>query len=518
MNQVIRLRKDTSLGMLYADRTPFGGPIGTRPDDLARSAFSAVVTRRQREGVTIRLTGNLLDEVRSTKLFSAITTARPGGWTIRENVLYPSRAGIRPAFVTGRRPGATDATRVAFPRSCRHEFHEAISRLSDRGYCEQELTQLQPEVQALITCWLDQGLVHFEDAPPEPMDLLRRADVTFVGHNTVVIRDTSTTIMFDPYFYEASVQYPDTYQPIQPSELGRLDAVVLTHSHRDHFDAASLLQIPPSTTIYAPAVERESILTVDMGYRLEELGFEDVRTLRWGDIVTIGTITLRALPFYGEQPTDDDWFHSEIRNHGCTYLIRTSTWAAALLADSGSDHSGNAKALAARCHQEFGPVDIVFSGYRGWVTYPAQLLGSSIARYALFIPPEYWGARMQLMNSIDDALDVAERWGARYLCPYGDGGAPWHWHHQLGPRLDGGGKEVEGFDPFPERVVQAATSRSVAVNGERISSPTQVVLLRPGDSLRDIGNAVGPGLVRVAGHIWPFAEEPSPAAALRSVI
>ena len=515
MNQVIRLRSDTAIGMLYADQTKFGGPIGIRTDNLARSAFAPVVTRMRREGFGIRLGNKLLDEVRSTQLFRSITNVQPGSWAIREDVLHPPSTSVHPGFITATRADAGVA-RVAFPQSCRHELHEAISRMCHRGYCDQELSDLHPEVRALITCWLDQGLAHREVVSVDPPDSLRQADITLVGHNTVVIRDASTTIMFDPYLHESSTQYPETYQPMKLSDLGRLDAVVLTHSHRDHFDPASLLRIPPSTTIYAPAIERESILSVNMGYRLEELGFEDVRTLKWEDEVAIGTIKLRALPFYGEQPTDCDWLHGDVRNHGCTYLVTTPTWAGAVLADSGSEHSGSAKALATRCRREFGPVDIVFSGYRGWVTYPAQLLGSSVARYVLFIPPEYWGSRMQLMNSIDDALDVAERWGARYLCPYGDGGAPWHWNYHLGPRLDGERMEIEGFDPFPERVTHAAASRSVTAEGELIPSPTHVMLLRPGDSLRNLGAAGGPILVRVPGHVWPYDEPTSPALLSRS--
>jgi hypothetical protein len=122
----------------------------------------------------------------------------------------------------------------------------------------------------------------------------------------------------------------------------------------------------------------------------------------------------------------------------------------------------------------------------------------------LLVPPEYWGVRMQLMNSIDDALDVAERWGARYLCPYGDGGAPWYWNIRLGPRLDGSGAELVGFDPFPERVAAAAAARSVTVDGLSVKSPTEVLVLRPGDSLQNLAAAEGPTRLRIPGHSWPF--------------
>ena len=45
-----------------------------------------------------------------------------------------------------------------------------------------------------------------------------------------------------------------------------------------------------------PAVERESILSIDMAFRLEELGFSQVRRMRWFDDVKIGAARLVALP------------------------------------------------------------------------------------------------------------------------------------------------------------------------------------------------------------------------------
>ena len=505
MNEVIRLRAGSSLGVLYSDRTSFGGPLGTHADAVARRVFIRIIELVRREGAGIRMSRKLLDEIRSSEPFRAVAMPRSGAWILRESFLHPPRSKNRPAFISSV-DQAGFQQRAAFPPSDRHEFLAAVSVLSNRGFHRAELTGLGTQIRALIETWMLTGVAHREVAPTGPAAALLQSDVTFVGHNTVVIRDGKTAIMFDPYLHEVSSEYPTTYQPLQLHELGHLDAVVLTHSHRDHFDPASLLRFDPATTIYVPAVERESILTIDMQYRLLELGFEDVRALNWGDVVSVGGIRLRALPFYGEQPTDADWLHPEVRNHGCTYIVETDKWSGAILADSGRDNLGNVKELAMKCRREFGPLDVVFSGYRGWNSYAAQLLGSSVARYALFVPPDYWGARMQLMSSIDDALDVAERWGARYLCPYGDGGAPWHWNSSLGPRLDADRAEVDGFDPFPERVAHAAARRTVSGDGVSVPSPVRVLLLRPGDSLAKLRAHSGPELIRIEGHIWPFDE------------
>jgi hypothetical protein len=149
-----------------------------------------------------------------------------------------------------------------------------------------------------------------------------------------------------------------------------------------------------------------------------------------------------------------------------------------------------------------GPVDAVFCGYRGWKLYPAHFIFSSVAQYLFLAPPEAWRVRQHIMTAVDEAIDVAERWGARYLLPYGDGGAPWFWRIGLGPDLLDPSAEIDAFDPFPERVVDAAAHRSIAADRAVVETAVNVVVLRPGDSLRDLaGNAT---LHRVERHAWPW--------------
>ena len=114
------------------------------------------------------------------------------------------------------------------------------------------------------------------------------------------------------------------------------------------------------------------------------------------------------------------------------------------------------------------------------------------------------------MNDLDDVIDVAERWGARMLVPYADGGAPWFWEIGLGPRLDEEPHELEGFDPFPERVALAASQRARFRTSGPLASPVEVRLLRPNDALVGFADDDGPRLARIPGNAWPFPEHAVP--------
>jgi hypothetical protein len=210
-------------------------------------------------------------------------------------------------------------------------------------------------------------------------------------------------------------------------------------------------------------------------------------------------MTVRVLPFHGEQPTDGARLHPEIRMVGNTYVIEGPDHAVAVTADAGRDDLGDAVGVAAEHRDARGPVDLLFSGYRGWLAYPAQHLRSSVARYAWFVPPARWGVRQQLMCDPDDTVTLAEAFGAAVLVPCAAGGAPWYWSAGLGPRLDDQALERPGFDPRPERVAEAAAERSVWRDGAPVRSPVAVEVLRPGDTRTPAGE-----VHRLPGHAWPY--------------
>jgi L-ascorbate metabolism protein UlaG (beta-lactamase superfamily) len=501
----VRLRRDVLLVADYDDRTAFGSPIRSRADRAVRALYAPVADHLQQYGHSdlVAASPRLLRQVVESDAFRQI--AEPdaaGAWRLREEVLYPQVVQAPPRWLGLQQEDSGRALRWDLPLDCWPRVHGVVAALAGAG-CDTAGPAWTPDQRAMLADLREHGMLEAAAAQSTADPTLATADLTFLGHNAVVVRSGATRLLLDPLLLPGGSEFPAAYQPLQIRDVGPLDAVLITHSHRDHFDVGSLVQLPADAQLVVPRIERETLLAAHMAARLREVGFTHVTELRWWQSLRIGEIEVHALPFYGEQPTDGEVLHPEVRNAGNLYLVRTPRFAAAFLVDAGRDGQGNVKQVAAEARERFGPIDVVFSGYRGWLTYPVQHIFSSVARHVLFVPPALWTVRQQIMSTADDALDVAERWGARYLVPYADGGAPWYWRIGLGPRLDEAPSEVAAFDPFPERVVAAARNRTQTPDGRIFGSPVQVLLLRPGDSLVDVSGE--PRLVRLPGHAWPYA-------------
>jgi L-ascorbate metabolism protein UlaG (beta-lactamase superfamily) len=502
---ILRLRRDVHLRVDYDDRTPFGSPTTMRAQDGVRRIFAPVFDHVSRSGFDdlLRVAPQLLADVAAGNAFGQIAESDGNGsWRVDPAVLYPDPALARPRWLTLEPAAGGQPFRMALSDDDWPWMHRLVSALADGGWDDAgpgadsipgELVELM-QAQQLLEVPGPDGV---RPTPPG-------SDLTFLGHNTVVVQAGDTRVIVDPLFFADGPGYPASYQPLALADVGPVDAVLITHSHPDHFDPASLLRFPPDIPVVVPVVERETLLATAMARRLAELGFTDIRPLTWGDSLKIGDAEVSALPFYGEQPTDGPVLHPDVRNSGNTYVVTGPGFSAAFLADSGRDHLGDVREVLADWRESGGEIDVLFSGYRGWVTYPVQLLFSSVAAFLLLVPPRLWTVRQQLMCDVVGAVDAAEHGGARFVVPYADGGAPWHWEAGLGPQLDGEGTEDVDFDPYPDRVVTAAARRVRLPDGRWLSSPVQPLLLRPGDALADVAGAAR--VERRPGHAWPYGD------------
>lgn len=428
---------------------------------------------------------------------------RGGRRPLRHEVLFPDASRHKPRILHLRQ----EELGLDFPVKAR-EWPALAGLFASlaRGATRAELRALSavPAVGELLADMSSAGWLVRHEGPVE----VPAPGALFIGHNTVLVSSTQARVLVDPYFRPASrLDRPD-YPPMQPQDIGRVDAVVITHSHGDHFHLGSLLRLPRDTRIFVPAVERESLFSTDCVLRLGQLGYTRVEALRWGEERLVGDIIVRALPFHGEQPTDGEGIYPDLFNEGNTWLVRAPGFSAAFFADAGHDVRGDMRTVCRALRKE-APVDVLFCGVRGFRLEPLFFGYTTLDAYLVDVPMEALVKPQQLMAGPEEALDYGELLGARYVVPCADGGAPWYWREGMGPRYPGyPGEPVSGAstldenpdaDPYPERLKQVR---------QRVGHGPQALLMRPGEAFSWRGRKA-PELIRYPDFQWPFGGMPA---------
>ncbi|GMU59774.1 MAG: hypothetical protein AMXMBFR34_15370 [Myxococcaceae bacterium] len=468
------------------------GPA-SRPVRRAHAALKQVIGRLGAEEAA-RQARALVQWMEASPRYAALcrgSSERLGRRLLRDDVLYPDPSRHVPRVLHLRRDElGLDVPVRAQDWPVVQELFTALAQ----GATKAELRAFSSVAvtRVLVEDLLSAGWLERHEAPPG------KEDFAFVGHNTTLIRGRHGTVLVDPYFRPASRFDLPQCQPMQPRDLGRVDAVVITHSHGDHFHLGSLLQLPREVRVFVPPVERESLFSTDCALRLRQLGFSNVEALDWWATRQVGDVTVQALPFYGEQPTDGRGVYPGLFNVGSTWLIRTPKVSCAFFADSGHDARGDMREVCRRVRRE-GGVDVLFCGVRGFKLKPIFFGFTTLDAFLVDVPLGALTRPQQLMADGETALSYTKALGAKGLVPCADGGAPWYWREGMGPRYPGyPGTPVAGAsdwdenpdaDPYPERV-------EAARGGPR------VLLLRPG---AEVEWSRSPRARHRHPFDWPFA-------------
>src|SRR5579872_4171004 len=138
-----------------------------------------------------------------------------------------------------------------------------------------DVPQLHPDPQA----WPDMGL-----------------HAAWLGHSTVLLKVDGMTIVTDPVFSDriglnfgpVTVGMKRLVAPAtRLNKLPKIDLILLSHAHMDHLDIPTLRLLEDSHT---------TVLTAHKTSDLVRPGrYREVREMRWGDRVRVGTAELRAL-------------------------------------------------------------------------------------------------------------------------------------------------------------------------------------------------------------------------------
>ena len=180
-----------------------------------------------------------------------------------------------------------------------------------------------------------------DGSPPPPDHVLPRASVlrglaldgdriTWLGHASFLLRLTGKTIVTDPFLSD----YASPLPPLGPkriappalraNELPPIDLLLLTHNHYDHMDLPSLDALPLASGAQA-------IVPLGLGAYVANRGFASVTEIDWHNQVTIGGLSVTALPaihmskrgLFDRNQTL--WTSYALRGSGCSIYVAGDT-------------------------------------------------------------------------------------------------------------------------------------------------------------------------------------------------
>jgi L-ascorbate metabolism protein UlaG (beta-lactamase superfamily) len=118
--------------------------------------------------------------------------------------------------------------------------------------------------------------------------------LTLVGHATVLIELDGVRLLTDPLLRDRALFLRAEPRKVDPAWGKDLDAVLLSHFHRDHYDPLSLRLLDPETLVVGPP---------GTGRRLRRQRRPHVAELRPGESTSVGPVTVRATPaLHGRVP------------------------------------------------------------------------------------------------------------------------------------------------------------------------------------------------------------------------
>jgi L-ascorbate metabolism protein UlaG (beta-lactamase superfamily) len=101
-------------------------------------------------------------------------------------------------------------------------------------------------------------------------ELLEKPRLTLIGHATVLLEGSEATFLTDPFFKPKMLWLKrQLLASAQPQDLPPIDAVLISHTHPDHFDRDAILALNPKPVIVMPWGRGKTLR--DRGFQVVDL-------------------------------------------------------------------------------------------------------------------------------------------------------------------------------------------------------------------------------------------------------
>jgi L-ascorbate metabolism protein UlaG (beta-lactamase superfamily) len=125
----------------------------------------------------------------------------------------------------------------------------------------------------------------------EDADPVRCADtaadrIAFLGHATVLLELEGVRLLFDPFLRGRVLHLRRQVPPVDETAFAGLNVVLISHSHHDHLDLASLRRLGRNTPLIVPS---------GAGVWLAGKGFANVTEMDVGEVLKVAGLEITAV-------------------------------------------------------------------------------------------------------------------------------------------------------------------------------------------------------------------------------
>ena len=214
--------------------------------------------------------------------------------------------------------------------------------------------------------------------------------ITWIGHSTFLVQLAGVNILTDPNWSDRAspVRFVGPRRLIPPGlrfgDLPKIDAVVISHDHYDHFDE-------PTVRRLVAAHRPRFFVPLGMKPLLTSLGASDVVELDWWASASVRSVTFTATP---AQHSSGRWLHDQNRRLWSSWAVAGDGHRLFFAGDTG--YFDGFKAIGARLGP-FAAALLPIGGYAGWGAKhpnhicPEEAVQAFVDLRAARLIPMHWG-------------------------------------------------------------------------------------------------------------------------------